>query len=145
MKEKNNPFARRATFSQWYGERVRFSDTDMLGHVNNAALATYFESGRTECILKIVDKEVKSGYVFVIAQLNIGFLREARWPGVIDIGTGILAIGRTSFTVGQALFDGDDCIATAEAVVVVIDSQTRNSVPIPDWLRERLASLSLKL
>ena len=29
----------RATYAYWYQEKLRFSDTDMIGHVNNVAFA----------------------------------------------------------------------------------------------------------
>ena len=133
----------RSTFSQWYVEKVRFSDTDMLGHVNNASLATYFESGRTECILKVADRNMSSGIVFVVARLTINFLSEVHWPASVDIGTGILAVGRTSFTVGQSMFDGQRGVATAEAVIVASDGKTRKPCAMPDCLKERLSSLSI--
>ena len=36
----------RASFAYWHREKLRFSDTDMIGHVNNVAFAALFESGR---------------------------------------------------------------------------------------------------
>jgi acyl-CoA thioester hydrolase len=139
--KKTSPLKQRATYSQWANEKVRFSDTDMLGHVNNASLATYFESGRTECIRNTIAKYAEPGMVFVVAKLTINFLTEVHYPAKIDIGTGILSIGRTSFTVVQALFDGERCVASSEAVIVVIDSISRKPCAIPDWLRERLNGL----
>jgi acyl-CoA thioester hydrolase len=51
----------------------------------------------------------------------------------------ILSVGRSSITVGQGLFAGDSCAATAESVIVLTDATTRRSTPVPDALRQRLA------
>jgi acyl-CoA thioester hydrolase len=138
---KANPLTRRVTFSHWASEQVRFSDTDMLGHVNNASLATYYETGRTECVFKAISSDVGSSIVFVVARLSMDFLAEVHWPARIDIGTGIVAVGRASFTVGQGLFDGERCVGSAESVVVAIDPELRTPCAIPDWLRQRLLGL----
>ena len=140
---KDNPLTSRSAFAHWASEQVRFSDTDMLGHVNNASLATYYETGRTECILNVIAKDVGSSLVFVVARLTINFLAELHYPARVDIGTGVLSIGRTSFTVGQGMFDGEHCVGSAESVIVVIDASSRTPCAIPNWLRERLAGVGI--
>ena len=32
-------------------DKIRFRDTDQLGHVNNAVFSTYFETGRAELLV----------------------------------------------------------------------------------------------
>jgi hypothetical protein len=53
------------------------------------------------------------------------------WPGTVEVGTRIDRIGRSSVTLGQALFVGDDCVATCHSVVVLIDASTRRSSCLP--------------
>jgi hypothetical protein len=53
------------------------------------------------------------------------------WPGIVEIGTRIDRIGRSSVTLAQALFVGDDCVATCQSVVVLIDASTRRSTCLP--------------
>ena len=139
--KRNNPIPLRSAFSRWVSEQVRFSDTDMLGHVNNASFAVYCETGRTQCILRHVMGDDTKGLVFVMARLTIDFTSEVHWPAQIDIGTAVLSIGRTSFQVGQGLFVGDQCVAIAEASVVLIDAATRKPCVIPDVMRTRMNEL----
>ncbi len=40
------PLDRRASYGFWSDDKLRFGDLDPLGHVNNAAYATFSESGR---------------------------------------------------------------------------------------------------
>lgn len=111
-------------------DKLRYGDTDRQGHVNNAVFATLFETGRVELLYKSGAPLLESGG-FVIARLAIDFLAELLWPGSIDIGTRVKTLGRSSITFEQALFQGERCAAAAESVVVLIDTVTRRSRPLP--------------
>ena len=132
----------RASFALWSQDRLRYADTDRQGHINNAVFATFLESGRVSFLYDPAAPLTPPGCEFVIARLAIDFLAELRWPGVVDIGSAILGIGRSSITIGQAVFAGDVCAATAETVIVLTDDTTRRSTPLPDALRARLTALS---
>jgi acyl-CoA thioester hydrolase len=133
----------RATFTLWTHDKLRYADTDRQGHVNNAKFATFLETGRVSFLYDPTAPLAPPGCEFVIARLAIDFRAELRWPGMVDIGSVILAIGRSSLTIGQGLFVGERCAASAETVVVLTDTMTRRSTPMPDALRARLASLPL--
>jgi acyl-CoA thioester hydrolase len=129
----------RATFRLWTHDKLRYADTDRQGHVNNAKFATFLESGRVAFLYDPAAPLAPAGCEFVIARLAIDFRAELRWPGTVDIGSVIVAVGRSSLTVGQGLFVGDGCAATAESVIVLTDATTRRSTAIPPALRARLA------
>ncbi|MGK2286033.1 acyl-CoA thioesterase [Pedomonas sp. V897] len=131
----------KASFRHFTQERVRFSDTDMVGHVNNTAYAVYCESGRVDFASGLGDR--LKGRGIVMARIAINMLAETFFPGTVEVGTGVLRVGRTSYTLGQGLFVGDTCVATAEGVVVVIDKESRKPVPVPDEVRAFLASYRL--
>jgi len=134
---------RRAVFPRWVQETTRFADTDRQGHVNNAVFATFCESGRAVFLLDPAAPSAADGGAYAIARLVLDFRREMLWRDVIDIGTGVLAIGRSSFTFGQGLFRGDECVATAETVIVLMDEATRRSTPLPPELRQRLEAAAI--
>ncbi|ONG54208.1 hypothetical protein BKE38_10725 [Pseudoroseomonas deserti] len=129
----------RATYRLWAQDRVRFGDTDRLGHVNNAKYATYFETARVELMQQVLPGP--DSY-FVIARIAIDFRAEIRELSTVDIGTAVTAIGRTSFTTGQAVFQGELCAATAEGVVVLVEAATRRPMPLPEALRQHLTTLA---
>jgi acyl-CoA thioester hydrolase len=142
MTAEPKPLTARATFRIWTQDKLRYADTDRQGHINNAVFATFFESGR---VAFLYDPEVPlapPGCEFVIARLAIDFRSELRWPGMVDIGSVITVVGRSSVTVGQGVFSGDLCVASGETVVVLTDATTRRSTPMPDDLRARFAALS---
>jgi acyl-CoA thioester hydrolase len=77
----------------------------------------------------------------MIVRLIVDFRAELFYPGVVDIGTRILRLGRASFTMAQAVFAGDSCAATAESTCVLVDTETRRAVPVPEALRRELLEM----
>lgn len=59
------------------------------------------------------------------------FLSEMNFPGVAEVRSRVLSIGRSSFTVGQAIFKDPQCCSTSQSVIVLTDESTRKSIP---WL-----------
>ena len=109
---------------------IRFADIDTVGHVNNAAYASFFETGRLELLHEGGIKKLAPNGVFVIVKFNINFRTEVAWPGRVDIGTGIERVGRTSISVVQGLYNEDRCAATSDSVIVLMDRTTRKSEPL---------------
>jgi acyl-CoA thioester hydrolase len=134
----------RTCFPLWAREAVRYCDTDRQGHVNNAIFATYFESGEMAWLGHPGAALIPPGCSYVTARLLIDYRREILWPDVVDIGTVVLAMGKSSLTIGHGLFAGEHCVATGEDVLVLTDNVTRRPVPLPEDVRLRLAGASLK-
>ncbi len=97
----SNFLADPGTFRLWTRDVLRFADTDRLGHVNNAAFATFCESGRVAFIWDPDAPLAQPGRAFVIVRLVIDFRAELHWPGAVDIGSTVLRIGNRSFTLGR--------------------------------------------
>ncbi len=111
-------------------EIIRFGDIDAQGHVNNAVFATYFESGR---VALFRDPDLTIGIenaTYVLVRQEIDFLRELRWPGNVIIGTALAELGRSSFTMVQGVFSGEECAAAGRATLVMMDTTTRRSRPL---------------
>jgi acyl-CoA thioester hydrolase len=123
-------------------DKLRYGDTDRQGHINNAVFATFFETGRVEVLYNEQRPVLDVGYSFVIVNLAIHFVRELHWPGMVDIGTRVAGIGRSSVTLSQALYEDGVCVATADSVIVQMDEATRRSAPLTAGAREKLAAFS---
>jgi acyl-CoA thioester hydrolase len=132
----------RAIFPLWVRETTRYCDTDRQGHVNNAVFATFCETGRAAFLMDPAAPLAPPGCAFVIARLELDFRLELGWRQEVDIGTGVIEIGRSSFHLGQGLFRGADCAATARTVIVLMDEAIRRSTPLPDPLRATLRAAS---
>lgn len=131
----------RTLYSQWSRDVLRFGDTDRQSHVNNASFATFCETGRVAFLCDPSAPLAPEGCQFVIARLVLDFRGEIMWPGSVDIGSGLLSIGRSSFSLGQGLYVGERCVATAETVIVLTDERTRRSTPLPDVVRAKLSTM----
>lgn len=116
-------------------DKVRYADTDRQGHVNNAAFATFLETGRVEFLYNPQSPLAAEGAAFVIANLNLNLLAEINWPGRVEIGTGVTKVGNSSIRLWQGLFQDGRIAATAETVIVQMNEQTRKSHPLSDTAR----------
>ena len=117
---------------------IRYGDLDAQGHVNNAVFATYFESGRV-AMFRNADLGIGvDNATFVLVRQEIDFTRELRWPGEVVIGTALAELGRSSFTVVQAIFTGEQCAAAARATMVIIDAVARRARPLTPEVIARL-------
>ena len=126
-------------------DKIRYSDTDRQGHVNNAVFSTFLETGRVEVLYNKERPILSDGSSFVIASLKLDFVQEIKWPGQVDIGTGLLKVGTTSIVLYQELYQEEKCVARAETVIVQVSDVTKKSLPLStnakeilnDWLINR--------
>lgn len=134
----------RTVYRVWTSDIARFGDTDRLGHINNAAYATFCETARAELLLRTAGTHVPSGTTFVLARQTTDFRAEMQWGGGVEIGTAVARVGRSSITLVHGMFKDGACCATAECVIVLIDEATRRSTPVPPALRAHLEALSTR-
>ena len=119
--------------------RLRFNDTDKLGHVNNAVFAVMLEQGRSEMMAQAGLPLGGSEAAVVIVRLELDFLREMMWPGDVRIETEVFRLGGRSFTLRQRLVHGDELCGQAQTVLVVLDRSSKRAASIDPW-REALAA-----
>ncbi|MGQ3675983.1 acyl-CoA thioesterase [Xanthobacter sp. TB0139] len=113
-------------------DTIRFGDTDKFGHVNNAVFSTFLETGRAMLLMNKEAPIGPEGASFVIVRLAMDFRAELMWPGEVQIGTRVCNIGRSSFGMDQAIFQGERCVATAETVMVMFDTTQRKPMPLEE-------------
>jgi acyl-CoA thioester hydrolase len=121
----------------WSTEHVRFADLDILGHVNNKAYATYYESARIEYMASRVPPEAARDWLALV-RLEIDYLKEIHYPGTLRLGVSPVRLGNSSITMACAIFNSDVCCSTSIAILVCFDQAARKSRPFPDELRKRL-------
>ena len=129
-------------FTHWIDDHVRFSDLDPLGHVNNNSIGQYFENARAALYIQFTPKWPYGEFLFVLAHTSIDFRRELHYPARLRVGSGVKKVGRTSMTVINSLFRGDEGMASSESVSVLISTKTRQPTEIPDDLRSKIMTYS---
>jgi acyl-CoA thioester hydrolase len=121
----------------WATEHVRFADLDMLGHVNNKAYATYFETARVSFMASCgLSDGAKVGMAMV--RLEIDYRKEIRFPAVLKLGVRLCRLGTSSLTLACAIFDGDVCASTSQSIAVRFDAEARGSKPFTAEERQAL-------
>lgn len=123
---------------------IRYADLDRQGHVNNAVFSTFSEIGRVAFLYDPERPLAPAGASFVIARIEIDFHKELHWPGSVEIGTGVTEIGRSSFWIAQGIFNEGRLAASVAGVLVMTDTRTRRSTPLPPIARAGLDALKLR-
>jgi acyl-CoA thioester hydrolase len=138
-KPRHKPIHRLSDYPHQVRDIVRFRDMDAQRHVNNAVYSTYFETGRV-AMFREPDLSVGvADATFVLARTEVDFLRELHWPGDLMVGTALKRFGRRSFVVAQAVFQGDDCVATGDFTMVTVDKTSRQPIELPKEVIARLS------
>ena len=107
-----------------------FGDMDVAGHVNNVALARYYETGRTRWLVTLTGEPryfEASAMDTLVAEIRFRFLREINFPHRVVVATAIGRIGNTSFSCLQGLFVDGECAGLGDAAMVL----TRGGKPSP--------------
>ncbi len=131
-----------APYRHWKDHVLRFADLDPADHVNNVAYAEIFEAGRVAFGIDAGSRELAPGTTTMIVRMTIDYLAQLHFPGTVRVGTRVLGFGRSSCLLGQALFADGRCVATSDAVSVLVDLESNRSTPMPDALRQAYRTLS---
>lgn len=115
--------------------RVRFSETDMYGHVNNTVIFTYFEYARIE-YLKSLQSDgslmMKSNEnILVVANLQCDYLKQVYFDEVLKIYVKTASIGASSVDLHYMVKnENDELCFTGRGTIVSLNQKTGRSVPI---------------
>jgi acyl-CoA thioester hydrolase len=95
--------------------RVRYSETDAQGIVNNANYLSYFEVGRVEWLraagLSYRELE-KKGYGFVVVEVHAFYKKAASFDDELTLRTKLAELKRASLRFSYALLRGEEVVAT---------------------------------
>lgn len=122
--------------------QTRFSDQDILRHLNNVAIGQFYEEGRIA-----LNREAFAGLPHppprvLVANIDIAYLAEACYPGVLEVGSAVLSIGRSSYVVANGLFQNGLCVGAADTVLVA--TEDGKPAPLSEPLRQGLARLQFE-
>lgn len=121
----------------------RFSETDALGHINNAVIPVWFEQARSPIFRVFVPDLSPAKWNLILARVEVDYLRELFYEASVTVKTGIARIGEKSVTVYQEVWQHDACAAKGRAVLVHFDHKEKCSVAIPDDIRAALHPMML--
>jgi len=125
---------------------VRFSDCDMMQHVNNAVYLNYFEEARIHYFRQMlgVDWDWKKNGV-LLRKNELEYLKPILLNEPVTIEVFLKHLGDKSFTLAYEVRVHGDLRTTGTSVLVCFDSINKCSISIPARMRTALETLSYKL
>lgn len=118
---------------------MRYGDMDVWRHLNNVSAARFYEEGRLRFMHEV--REANPDYAaqrfrLMVAHTAIDYLAEGHYPHPITVGVGVVALGNSSYRVGEALFQQGRCIGLADVVLAHIGEA--GAAPLPAIVRATL-------
>lgn len=118
----------------------RFYETDALGHINNAAIAAWFEVARVRFLESLGESQPSSAKDWILASLQIDFHAETFYGRDVKAVITGAEVGNTSLTICCDMYQEERRTVRCMAVLVHMDTVEKKPERIPDWLRERIAA-----
>lgn len=127
---------------------VRFSETDMFGHVNNVSPFIYFEQARIEffnAIQLFGPLDGQQDKVPVVADLQCDFHRQMYFGDELKVYVKANEIGQSSIDIHYMCMNqrGELCL-TGRGRIVQINPKTGRPVPFTEEQREQLNNAKTK-
>ena len=120
---------------------IHWGEMDAFNHLNNVVYYRYAESARIGYLqaLGMFDGNM----VTVLAQSSCQYLRPVTYPDTLLLGVRCQRLGNTSIVIEYSYYScaQEVIVATAEAVIVRLDSNGKDKLPWTVGERERLLAL----
>ena len=123
--------------------QLRFKDTDLMGHVNNANHLTYMELARVHYFNDVVSKNnnwLQTG--FILAKINIEYIKPVFLTDTIIAFTRCTRLGNKSFDLDYELRSLSDdnyrLMAKGLSTVVCYNYELKETILIPDEWRKKI-------
>ncbi|MDC3412573.1 acyl-CoA thioesterase [Aquibacillus sp. 3ASR75-11] len=136
-------------FEQWRNAfefyipiNIRFSETDMFGHVNNVSPFIYFEEARIEYLKKIGlfgDLSKENDTIPIAADLQCDYHKQMFFNDQIKLYVKVNQIGNTSLDMHYMAINQDDEVClTGRGRLVQINQKTGKPTPFSDEVKKTL-------
>ena len=123
---------------------IHWGEMDAFNHLNNVVFYRYAESARIGYLqaLGMFDGSM----VTVLAQSSCQYLRPVTYPDTLLLGVRCQRLGSTSIVIEYSYYSCAQkvIVATADAVIVRLDSDGKDKLPWSNEERERLLKLEAK-
>ncbi|KJV42559.1 acyl-CoA thioesterase [Acinetobacter indicus] len=120
---------------------VAWGDMDALGHVNNVMYYRYIESARIHYMDQI--RMMQQSFSTVVASNQCKYMRPVFYPDTLKIGVRVEEIRNSAFRMHYILWSEQQqaVVASAEAIMVCVNSESMQKMPLPESIRQRILAL----
>jgi acyl-CoA thioester hydrolase len=138
-------------FAHRHAVEVRLSDTDAMGHVNNARYLTYVEIARVAYYEQVTGNPLPIGTHgaeegMILAEIRMTYRSPAFYGETVAVESRVERIGRTSFgmvhriTAPASRYGPARLVAVADSTLVAYDYQEECPIPVPVEWRTAMAA-----
>ncbi|MFD2759586.1 acyl-CoA thioesterase [Lentibacillus juripiscarius] len=131
----------RSEFSFHIPVNIRFSETDMFGHVNNVSAFIYFEEARVEFLKEVgfFDGSESNGSIPIVADLQCDYHKQIYFNERLLLFVKVNQIGTTSFDVHYlGVNTENELCLTGRGRMVNLDKESGKPVPLTDQVKTKL-------
>ena len=106
---------------------------DCIGHINNATFLTYVETAR----IKLIEKLGYTDVPIIMASIKIDYLKQLKYPSIIEIGQKISRLGNSSFDILTGIYNKEsgELITISTTTLVCFDYKSQKSIKVPTEIR----------
>jgi acyl-CoA thioester hydrolase len=117
--------------------KVRFSDLDVVGHLNNAKYQTFLEEARIAYFHDVLNQGKSSlNFNVVLSKISIDFIKPIEFGDDITVYTRIFNLTTNSHEVHQLFVrrenEKTEIVATAQTVMAAFDYHTKKPTTFPE-------------
>lgn len=129
---------------------VRFSETDMFGHVNNTVPFIYFEEGRLEYFKSVglMDEWVTSHSdgMIVTADIQCDYIQQVFFGETLEVYVKAGKIGNSSVDLHYMITKENGSICyTGRGAMVQVSKNTGKALPWSNSIKEKFAQVKQKV
>lgn len=128
-------------FSFFININIRFSETDMFGHMNNVSAFVYFEEARIEFLkhVGLFDINKPSNEVPIVADLQCDYQQQVFFGEQIKLYVKANRVGNSSVDLHyMAINQKEQVCFTGRGNMVKINIKTNKAVPFKDEEKRKL-------
>ncbi len=119
--------------------QVRFSDLDVMGHVNNSVYLSYFEMARVHYFAAILGLQWNwNEHSVLLVRNEIDYLSPILLHQKPLVYIHLENIGNKSFTLGYQIKVNDKIVTKGKSIMVAYDVKNSKTISIPDKMRDAL-------
>ena len=141
------PPATRSDFRWFLPITTRFMDNDAFAHVNNVIYYSWIDTAVNRFLMDhgLLDL-LASPVIGIVAESGCRYRAQIAYPDDVTVGLRIDTLGNSSVRYGLGIFRADEDVASAEGhfVHVYVDRASMRPVPIPDYIRAVMQTITLE-
>jgi acyl-CoA thioester hydrolase len=125
--------------------KVRFSDLDVVGHLNNAKYQTYLEEARIAYFHDVFNQDKSSlNFHVVVSKITIDYFKPIAYGDDLTVYTRVTNFTTRSQDVHNLFVrrekDKTEIAASAQTIMAAFDYHTKKPTIFPEWYGEIIRS-----